>query len=59
MEREPASAPTVQQAGVGIAVLGRVMPSAMQVPSRATTLELSDAGPPIRGVLNLKEDLRI
>jgi hypothetical protein len=59
VEREPASGPTVQKAGVGIAVLGRVMPSAMQVPSRTARLELSDARPPIRGVLNLKEDLRI
>jgi hypothetical protein len=59
VEREPAGAPIVLQAGVRIAVLGRVMPSAMQVPSRAATLELSDAGTAIRGVLNLKEDLRI
>jgi hypothetical protein len=58
VEREPASTPTVQ-VGIGIAVIGRVMPSSMQTPSRAATLELSDAGPPLRGVLNLKEDLRI
>jgi len=59
VEREPASTPKVLQSAVTIAVLGRVMPSALQAPSRAVTLELSDAGPPLRGVMSLKEDLRI
>ena len=59
VEREPASTPKALQSAVNIAVLGRVMPSAMQVPSRAVTLELSDAGAPDRGVMSLKEDLRI
>jgi hypothetical protein len=59
VEIAPASAPKVPQAGTGIAVLGRMMPSALQSPSRVLTIELSDAGPPSRGILSLKEDLRI
>jgi hypothetical protein len=59
VEREPASAPKSLQSTVNIAVVGRVMPSTMQVPNRAVTLELSDAGTPDRGVMSLKEDLRI
>src|SRR3954463_6604871 len=59
VEREPANTSKVLQAGSDIAVLGRVMPSGLRAPSRAVTLELSDAGPPLRGVMSLKEDLRI
>ncbi len=59
VEREPASTSKVSTAGSDIAVIGRVMTSALQAPSRALTLELSDASPPERGVLSLKEDLRI
>jgi hypothetical protein len=59
VERQPASTPKVLQPATEIAVLGRVMNSALQSPSRAATLELSDAGPPLRGIMTLKEDLRI
>jgi hypothetical protein len=59
VEREPASTPKVLQAGADIAVIGRVTPSALQTPSRAVTWEISDAGPPLRGIMSLKEDLRI
>lgn len=59
VERQPASTSKAQTACNGITVIGRVLPSALQSPSRAVTLELSDANPPERGVLSLKEDLRI
>jgi hypothetical protein len=58
VEREPANTPKVLQSDLASAVLGHV-PSALQLPSRAATLELSDASPPNRGVMSLKEDLRI
>jgi hypothetical protein len=59
VEREPASTSKISAAGNDISVVGRVMPAALQAPSRAVTLELSAASPPERGVLSLKEDLRI
>jgi len=59
VERQPASTSKASTAGTDISVIGRMMPSAIQAPSRAVTLELSDASPPERGVLSFKEDLRI
>lgn len=59
VERQPASTSKASTAGNDITVIGLVLPSALRAPSRAVTLELSDATPPDRGVLSLKEDLRI
>lgn len=59
VERQPASTSKVSTIGGDISVIGRTMPPALQAPNRAATLELSDASPPDRGVLSLKEDLRI
>ena len=59
VERQPASTSKSSTAGSDITVIGRVMLSVFQAPSRAVTLELSDASPPERGVLSVKEDLRI
>ena len=59
VERQPASTLKASTAGKDIGVVGRVMPSALQNPSRAVTLELADASPPERGVMSRKEDLRI
>jgi hypothetical protein len=39
--------------------VGRVIPSAGVASSPAAVMEAADAGAPIRGVLSLKEDLRI
>lgn len=58
VERQPAST-SKASAGTDISAIGRVVPTALRAPSRAVTLELSDASPPERGVLSLKEDLRI
>ena len=58
VERQPAST-SKASAGTDISAIGRVVPTALRAPSRAATLELSDANPPERGVLSLKEDLRI
>jgi hypothetical protein len=59
VERQPASTSKASTGGDNITVIGRVVPSTLQAPSRAVTLELSDASPPERGVLSLKEDLRL
>ncbi len=59
VEREPATAPKSIQTAVAFAVLGRVILEGLQIPSPAATLESANASPPIRGVLSLKEDLRI
>jgi hypothetical protein len=59
IEREPANAPKVLQAGMVSAVIGRVTPTLAPPPQRAATLDISDATPPDRGVLSFKEDLRI
>ncbi len=59
VERQPASTSKASTVGSDISVIGRVMPSALQARSRAVALELSDAGPPERGVLSVKEDFQI
>jgi len=59
VEREPASTPKTGQTSADTAVVGRVMASELYVASPAQVLEAADASVPIRGVLSLKEDLRI
>jgi hypothetical protein len=59
VEPQPATSTKAIQAGVDFLVVADVVLPEMHRISRSHCLELADAGPPLRGVLSLKEDLRI
>src|SRR6185369_9368768 len=59
VERPPATSSKTIQASPDVAVIGRVSVSESNVPSSHRWTEIADSGPPLRGVLCLKEDLRI
>jgi hypothetical protein len=59
VQPSPASTQKVMSPAMGLAILGRVLPSNMQLRTRFSLLEESEPGAPIRGVLDQKEDLRI
>jgi hypothetical protein len=59
VERPPATSSKMVQSSPDIAVIGRVIVSEGDVPRSQRWIETADSGPPLRGVLSLKEDLRI
>ncbi len=59
VERPPATSSKMVQPSPEIAVTGRVAVSEGHGPSSHRWIETSDSGPPLRGVLSLKEDLRV
>lgn len=56
---QPASSTQPTQPDVDMVIVGHVGSAVFQLPSADRSLEIPDCGPPLRGILNLKEDLRI
>lgn len=59
IDRPLATSGKAVQTSPDVAVFGRVLSSALHVSRSTCSLEITDTGPPLRGVLNLKEDMRI
>ena len=59
VERPPATSSKMVQPSPEIAVIGKVIATEANVPSSHHWIETADSGPPLRGVLSLKEDLRV
>src|SRR4051812_11817318 len=59
VERPPATSSKSVQASPALAVLGRVLVSEVHVPHSDQALVIPASGPTLRGVLNLKEDMRL
>lgn len=59
VERAPATSSKSVETSPDATVIERVADSAIHVPAVSRAASLADSGPPLRGVLSLKEDLRI
>ena len=59
IEPPPATSSKMVQPSPEISVIGKVVTSEANVPTFHRWIEPADSGPPLRGVLSLKEDLRI